>query len=274
MKVILSRKGYDNQYGGYPSIIFKNKEMISFPIPTDKIEDKGIKSSELKVNKDSLKEIFQQLRHKTIERCHHVDPDITNYFMRQNRFGAFGQAGAAFSHLKNQKVGVGDMFLFFGTFNFIEMTHEHTLRYDRDGYPFHAIWGYLKVDKIFDFSKSEDKRLIEEDKEFVFLKQHPHYINRDNKSYSHGNAIYIGREYGRLYFTDNSRLTKISSRRKSDWELPSFFKGVDISYHKKENFVINKDGIEFRACSRGQEFVFETNKEIEGWIKKLMKNKV
>ena len=33
MKVILSRKGFDSGYGGYPSIILPNNEMITLPIP-------------------------------------------------------------------------------------------------------------------------------------------------------------------------------------------------------------------------------------------------
>ncbi|WP_048131636.1 Nmad3 family putative nucleotide modification protein [Methanothrix soehngenii] len=33
MKVILSRKGFDSEFGGYPSPILPNGQMISLPIP-------------------------------------------------------------------------------------------------------------------------------------------------------------------------------------------------------------------------------------------------
>lgn len=32
MKVILSRKGFDSTYGGYPSLILPDGELISLPI--------------------------------------------------------------------------------------------------------------------------------------------------------------------------------------------------------------------------------------------------
>ena len=35
MKVVLSRKGFDSAYGGYPSPILPAGEMVSLPIPLD-----------------------------------------------------------------------------------------------------------------------------------------------------------------------------------------------------------------------------------------------
>lgn len=34
MKIIFSRKGFDSTAGGFPSIIFPNREMYSIPIPS------------------------------------------------------------------------------------------------------------------------------------------------------------------------------------------------------------------------------------------------
>jgi hypothetical protein len=47
MNVILSRKGFDSQYGGYPSPVLPDGRMISLPIPlTDKIEYKNLRVDE------------------------------------------------------------------------------------------------------------------------------------------------------------------------------------------------------------------------------------
>ena len=48
MKVILSRKGFDSEYGGYLSPILPNEQMISLPIPDSKddIRYSGIKAGE------------------------------------------------------------------------------------------------------------------------------------------------------------------------------------------------------------------------------------
>ena len=49
MKIILSRKGFDSEYGGYPSPILPNGQMISLPIPDQKddIKYSDVKAGEL-----------------------------------------------------------------------------------------------------------------------------------------------------------------------------------------------------------------------------------
>jgi hypothetical protein len=44
MKVILSRKGFDSGYGGYPSPVLPDGTILSLPIP---IAGSGIRDSEL-----------------------------------------------------------------------------------------------------------------------------------------------------------------------------------------------------------------------------------
>lgn len=60
MKVILSRKGFDSGYGGYPSIILPNKEMITLPIPSNKEEDYSYGELKTKDNQ-SIYEIMKSL---------------------------------------------------------------------------------------------------------------------------------------------------------------------------------------------------------------------
>jgi len=40
MKIILSRKGFDSTYGGFPSPIFEDGRMISLPIPISHEKEK------------------------------------------------------------------------------------------------------------------------------------------------------------------------------------------------------------------------------------------
>ena len=63
MKVILSRKGFDGQYGGYPSIIWPDKRMLSFPIPVESPEQ-GVSPDKMFFDDKSLLEIFKELGFK------------------------------------------------------------------------------------------------------------------------------------------------------------------------------------------------------------------
>jgi hypothetical protein len=49
MKIILSRKGFDSAYGGYPSPILPSGEMVSLPIPSDD----AIRYSDLKIGEST-----------------------------------------------------------------------------------------------------------------------------------------------------------------------------------------------------------------------------
>lgn len=113
-KIILSRKGYDDQYGGKPSAILPDGTMLSFPIPVETGEE-GIATELLTFRGQKLINMFHQLEHKQGSKTHHVDPDL--YGLAGNTcLGAFGQGGAALGHLNNQQVDEGDVFLFLAPF--------------------------------------------------------------------------------------------------------------------------------------------------------------
>lgn len=120
MKIILSRKGFDSAYGGYPSPITPGGEMISLPIPLDD----AIRYSDLKIGRSTFYDIIADLKPeiklegKRLDlnretRCH-LDPDICKDSMEREPGWkpCFGQIDAAQSHLENQQVHVGDLFLF------------------------------------------------------------------------------------------------------------------------------------------------------------------
>lgn len=265
MKVVLSKKGFDSQYGKKPSVILveDNNRMISFPIPIDSTRESGIGVDLLNVLGYSLKNIFEDLSIDTTYN-HHVDPAIQG--MVPEIDGTFGQSGAALGHLRKQKVGSGDLFLFYGTFSFAGRDTDNHLKY-LPVHPFHAIWGYLKVDEVL-----EDMDRVN-DPEYARLQIHPHFINRDKQGYKSGNSIFIGHDFGVFRFSEILRLTKLGYN-KTYWELPHFFKNINISCNgnsakHKETSV----GFEIQVPSKSQEFVFELPEAERWWIENIIELK-
>ena len=133
-RVILSRKGFDSKYGGRPSPIFKNDDIFSLPIPQNGKSPK--KYHELKFNgingTQALKEV--SATQVTSEDFCHYDPALND------KIGLFGQAGSAQSELKNNDVGIGDLFLFFGWFK----------KTENPKIDIHKIFGWLEIEEILE----------------------------------------------------------------------------------------------------------------------------
>ena len=102
MRIVFSRKGFDGASGGCPSPILEDRP-ISLPIPTER-------RSTVSFEALGLGPLVERASRGRIDRSRlcHADPDLVH--------GAFGQTGAAQSHLERRGVGVGDVFLFFGLF--------------------------------------------------------------------------------------------------------------------------------------------------------------
>lgn len=276
MKVILIRKGFDSGTGGWPSIILPDKKMISFPIPdsTDNLKYSDIKTFE---DGKSLYEIMKNLKRKpkiiinkdkfdfTEETHCHFDPDICNYALEREKGwkGIFGQIDQAEKVLENNKVKEEDLFIFFGWFKNVEEIKGETYKYI--GKDKHVMFGYLQIDKIL--HPKYDK--IPEQ-----FRNHPHIINQkdfDNDS----NTIYIAKDvctfdknirgYGMFKYNEELDLTKKGLSR-SRWDLPEFFKGLDITYHKDTAW---KDGY-FQSTYRFQEAVIQENPKVSKWAQDLV----
>ncbi len=273
MKVILSRKGFDSTYGGYPSLILPNGQMVSLPIPSN--NDK-FAYSDLWLNSDEtymeyMKKISNKIRDKkaiTLDektKCH-LDPDLNRYVLKSRVpewRGCFGQVGAAQAVLDKRHVDEGDLFLFFGWFNTVSEKNG-VLSFAR-GEGFHAIYGYLQIDKKY--YTSTDVSIPE------WIKYHPHMSER--RRMRPNNCIYVAKEsaswnekipgYGCFLFDEKLRLSKKGMSR-SKWNLPDFFQGLDIAYHSinswKENY--------FQSACRGQEFVIEENNTVTQWAIELI----
>ena len=122
MKIILSRKGFDSQYGQIPSPILSDGTLLSLPIPSKM--DPEVK--------------FKDLHHG----------DLSYYdIIRMERVPSFGQEKAALRHLQNQNVGIGDVFLFFGWFRQTQYI-DNRLVYTPNAPDLHVIYGYFQVGGI------------------------------------------------------------------------------------------------------------------------------
>lgn len=263
MKVILSRKGFDLQYGGMPSPILPDGTMLSLPIPS---KDDNIKYSDLNWDGKSYYDLIHELkansRIKEYYTCH-LDPDIRKNITPRlsDWIPSFGQTGSALGHLMKQNIGIGDLFLFFGTFRHTELINGR-LRYISNAVPVHVIYGYLQVGNII----TSDKDIPE------WLSSHPHV---KNKYWEKSNAIYISSKTlslctelpgaNCLKYKEDLVLTK-KGCSKSIWFLPDFFRKIHITYNSK---AWTADC--FVSASKGQEFVLDANDEVLEWIKKLIK---
>ena len=264
MRVILSRKGFDSQYGGQPSPIMSDGTLLSLPIPS---KDETIKYSDLIHEEKSYFEIIKELNPNSKFNDHytcHLDPDIRKgVFEREDNWSPlFGQTGGAQGHLLNKNIKEGDLFLFFGWFKETEHING-ILRYKKNAPDLHVIYGYLQIGQIY----SESLKFPKE------LQYHPHAQTRFKESKN--NCIYkasdslsfspLNNGGGCLNFHNDLVLTKKGYSR-SKWELPSIFKNVDISYHTKKSYVEDY----FQSAAKGQEFIIEENNNITEWAKALI----
>lgn len=305
MKVILSRKGFDSSSGGFPSPVFPDGTMLSMPIPVfgsevgieysklnlplavctpvyttyfdlmnklylkdEVIENVKSKKSKLFYNKN-----WQDLEDKT--QCH-ADPDILNY--SRNKHGCkemeewlpmFGQSDTSQTVLCKADVDKDDLFLFFGKFQHV--CTDGGIKFV--GSEFHAIWGYMQVGKII---SGDDVKSVK--------CKHPHTAN--NYTDKKANAIYIakktldlpickGIDGANIFpFHESRVLTAMDSNNVrmsvSKWKVDKFMECTHILYHTMDGFFgYKKDRGYFQSIYRGQEFVFNSNNEVERWLAKI-----
>lgn len=273
-KIILSRKGFDSSAGGYPSPILGHS-LLSLPIPQPLT---SVSYRQLLTNQgNSVLEIMAELGIRQPETCH-LDPDLV-YGSLTNRpvdwQPAFGQTGAALSHLQGEGVGEGDLFLFFGWFKQAE-TYQGKWRFVPHAPDLHVIYGYLEVGKVIDISKDPLPN---------WANQHVHVACRSQFTRG-GNVLFVAKEqstwlpdnkgagifsiHPHLILTDPQR----NPIRRTHWRLPSCFFAADkacrLSYHRHKYGVnSDNDSYQMKAASRGQEFVSDLTPEVAQWVQEL-----
>lgn len=273
MKLILSRKGFDSSFGGCASPIFEDGTFVSLPIPE--------KSGRLRFSdidgKQRIGSIVQDLtrgRNKPCKASDHVhfDPDL-RFDSLPRKPGwrpLLGQAESAQSHLDNNGVAPGDIFLFFGWFRRVEES-DGRFHYKQAAPDVHMFFGWLEVGEIWRLWNGTCQ--IPD-----WASDHPHIGATYNK-----NTIYAAAQSESAYeagvfrsYSDQLVLTAPDMSR-SHWRLPKWFypgeRNSMLSYHRSlSRWTCHDNYADLRSVGRGQEFILDTKDypEAADWARALI----
>ena len=256
MKIVFSRKGFDGSAGRRPSPII-NGIPQSLPIPCQ--------NSTTSYQHFNLGKIVADLTNEKFsgnDFCHN-DPYLIN--------GAFGQVSSAQSHLDNQNVNSGDLFLFFGWFRETEVVNGK-FRYKKGAQDHHRIFGWMFIDQKLAVGTQTKK----------FRHKYPKYANHPHAigQWESNNTIYLAPEtfflfkenpirgFGKFPMSDRTLLSNCNAPSKRFWDIPDWLDpakgGCVPSYHDKKSYI---DGL-LKTAGRGQEFVCHPrpNEKFKEWI--------
>ncbi len=293
MKIILSRKGFDNENGEIASPIIPCGRLVSLPIPVNNNHqeegEQGIPYADLRFDGQPLSMIIDQLSNGQFDMNQpaHLDPDLDRERYEDRGQGwrrTFGQQGRSQSHLRNRGVGEGDLFLFFGRFK--QTKYENGgLKYVLGSEDLHVIFGWLQVGEILEVDRNQVLDEIPN-----WLHYHPHIVNRGIYI---NNTIYIAADHLTLdgisvrgagtfpCFKSSLQLTAPGAPM-GHWRLPKWFYPTppkrplschdDVERKWKEN-----DKYAFlQSAPRGQEFVLDTQyypyPGVIEWLRSLFEN--
>jgi hypothetical protein len=292
MKIILSRKGFDQENGGGPSPIFPNDRMYSLPIEgigaPKSYGDIGIEAG---LPDSRMAAVAEQLTggRTNPSRMTHFDPDLDLAALprKPGWRPAFGQAQAAQGHLFNQGVCVGDVFLFFGWFRRV---HHVAGRWtwERSAPHLHAIFGWLQVGEVVEVPPGREADVLER---FPWLADHPHLHVPPNELWGR-NVVYVASDKftlpgaecaatpgGGVFKTFSTRLvlTDPKADNRSTWLLPRWFAGhgsqPTLSYHSDPSrWTQCGDMVRLSAVAKGQEFVLDCRDrpEAASWLTSIV----
>jgi hypothetical protein len=271
VRIIFSRKGFDSASGGCPSPVIDGRP-LSLPIPTR--QPSGITFADLHGPYASLVADLTRGRQGADSRCH-LDPDIDHSLLpRQPGWrGAFGQAGAALSHLEGQGVGPGDLFLFWGSFRDVEC---HAGRWRFTGPTRHTIFAWLQVESAHRLDPLGPTSLAAR---HPWLTLHPHM----QPGWSGANAIYVAAPSLTLPGQETTlpgwgvlrrgHVLTAAGGVPSRWSVPPWLHpaagGTGMTYHPPSRWSC--DGT-VRCVGRGQEFVAHPHNPAEAarWVRGIL----
>lgn len=273
MRIVFSRKGLDSGAGGCPSPIVDGRP-VSICIPA---RTSPTPTSYGRIGGDvgALIRDLSKGRLGPESPCH-LDPDLSPDALprRAGWRGSLGQTGSAQTHLDNQGVGPGDVFVFWGLFR----RAEHHDRWRYVGKKEHRIFGWLQVGEVLRVGADPAPHLARH----PWLEDHPHA----RPGWSDKNTIYLATERltldgktlevpGAGALRRGLRLTA-EGCSPSRWTVPDWLNprrgGTGMSYHKSERF--GEDGT-LRAAARGQEFVADVTGRADavGWLRELVEER-
>ncbi len=259
--LVLSRKGFDTTsrsnsvrrpFGGVPSPVFPDGSIYSLPIPgwDDNVP---ITYGDLYHGDEhgpiSIGQVVEDLTQDrptqwTCEDGAFLSPDIREPFWAQvnDRRGMFAAGGAQLSHLRNQGIAVGDLFLFFGLFQKIERV-QRSWRFVRSAPRQHILFGWLQVGLV-----------------------HPDMEERpeNNVWYVASDRLDVGNEFiapgvGVFpLFHERLALSKPGGKA-SEWRLPRWFypdpPKSPLTYHPRRLWTQDCEYAYVQRRGPGQEFV-------------------
>jgi hypothetical protein len=281
MKIILSRKGFDSASGGGPSPIFPDGTMLSLPIPDKRSR---IRFEDIRPRGRELGTVVSDLTagHVRGSWGAHLDPDLdaTSLPRQAGWRPLLGQVKAAQGHLKNQGVGAGDIFLFFGLFRRTSPTRA-PLQFDPHASTKHVLWGWLQIDRVISVDDCDPEEL-------PWARYHPHFHREPDAS----NTLYVAKERlsvpGReestvrgagvfAHYSPALQLTRPGAGRAALWQLPSWFypdsEREPLTYHAAPHRWKREDGcVLLETVGRGQEFILDCSyyPEAPGWLNTLL----
>ena len=266
VRVILSRKGFDSGYGGVPSPILPDGRMISLPIP-----DRNAPMTYAEVQREGISfgDLAFDLTKGKIPRNYraHLDPDLDqNAVPRPPGWRPiFGQKKAALGHLRNEGVGPGDLFLFFGWFRNVEY-HQGQWRFVRSSRPIHAIWGWMLIGAIH-ACRSLPAEIA------AWAGGHPH-LHGDQPD---ANDVFVAAEKldiaarplsgAGLFGASPGRVLTAPAASPSRWLLPSWLHPdaghTTLTYHgdRGQWQPGDRTGCRLASVPIGQEFVLSTTRQ-------------
>lgn len=282
MKIILSRKGFDGEAGRVPSPILPDGRLCSLPIPS--LDSRRLR--EVNWHGMPLSNIVADLTRGRLGRTSriHLDPDLRRDAVPRlpGWRPTFGQVSSAQSHLSEQGVGPGDLFLFFGWFRQTVMLNDRLTYLPRSPHV-HLLFGWLQVDRVV--------RLDEGQSVPIWAREHPHVRRRS--SIGSNNTIYIASPRLRIpgmrrkvpgagvfpKLRNELILTAPNQSHRSLWQLPKWFlprrARPALTYHEKlARWERRRNCCLLRAVKRGQEFVLDDvhYPEASRWVRDLVRH--
>ena len=276
MKIIFSRKGFDSSYGGVPSPILGG-QVISLPIPEPRPHlippGGGVTYAQIHATaKVPTGRLVNDLTGGRVspQAFAHLDPDLdpANVPRRPGWQPLFGQTGTAERHLQNQRVGPGDVFLFFGWFREVVFS-AGKFQYQRGATNLHVCFGWLQIQQRLQIAPPPASALP------PWSTEHPHH---KAVPYGSPDSIYTATQSLSLpglsvnlpgagvldQFDPKRCLTAPTAPGRIYWQLPAWFyppsAQTALTYHSDlTRWHRGHGGVVLKTVCQGQEFVLDCN---------------
>lgn len=287
MRLVLSRKGFDSACGGVPSPVLPDGTVRPLPIP---YRTGSRTYKELGGPAPIAAELIADLargrrtpwsRHEPItpDTPTHLDPDLDPHVVPRPPHwrAAFGQVNAAQTHLRNNGVCAGDLFLFFGLFRPAERAAGRW-RFVPGLPAVHAVWGWLQVGDVYPATPRGPVP--------PGLETHEHFradLGAGSTVYAAADRLTLGAPVRGVPGAGVVRrlrpelvLTAVGASP-SRWRLPAWFAPASnrkpLSYHRDhDRWTPDGDGVRLHTVSQGQEFVLHLDDYPEAvpWLRTLL----